>query len=520
MLPFYALVLVRAKRWHQSGAINSPFKQVRLLGPSPMMHHGWAVQDEEGYVQHARVALLPSAAADQAEYELQLTDGIPVPRTRLTGKQSLDPVIHVGEYLASGKLDSMPALDRAGGESLRSLQTSLKPTSEHSSTTSEYSSSHPPALGEKTGIVYHEPSGWSQEDWMLECHWRLRQLLDEEMRRVPTTSEEGSLQGSVIEALDAQVQGLERDLNEKASRETKIQLKALVSEEAATEKEVKVLQTYTVSTADVKRELSDWIPALKTEYNQLTTVTGAIQPISEDDLKKDPTLAGAELIPGKLVATIKALDAKRKARLVICGNLVPEEKTDLENLISVKAQNYAGGIDSTALRAVLRKGASQGWQIATTDIRTAFLLAPRTRDERTLVVRPPRIMCDAGICREDELWLVRKALYGLTTSPADWAVYRDSVLKTFEWNDGGFEYWMQPTREQNVWKLMRRREGQEKASGVMSGLCSVYVDDILTTGDTDTTRSFLKRLQKQWTCSTPEWVSHDKISGCAFVDWS
>ena len=42
------------------------------------------------------------------------------------------------------------------------------------------------------------------------------------------------------------------------------------------------------------------------------------------------------------------------------------------------------------------------------------------------------------------------------------------------------------------------------------GLCSVYVDDILATGDRKTAEGFIKKLQDQWVCSTPEWVAKQK----------
>lgn len=100
MLPFYSKVMVRVKRWHQEGALRSPYKQVHLLGPSPLMHHGWAVRDSDGRVQHARVAALPSPLADQAEAELWVDADADAPRRRLHGKQTVEPLVKVGEYLA------------------------------------------------------------------------------------------------------------------------------------------------------------------------------------------------------------------------------------------------------------------------------------------------------------------------------------------------------------------------------------------------------------------------------------
>lgn len=52
------------------------------------------------------------------------------------------------------------------------------------------------------------------------------------------------------------------------------------------------------------------------------------------------------------------------------------------------------------------------------DVKTAFLNAPV--DDSVVIVEPPRVFRDAQVLRHpDELWLVRKALYGLVTSPKD-----------------------------------------------------------------------------------------------------
>ena len=50
LLPFYAKVMVKTKRWHKKGPLASPFREVRLLGPSPLMSWGWVVQTNEGTI--------------------------------------------------------------------------------------------------------------------------------------------------------------------------------------------------------------------------------------------------------------------------------------------------------------------------------------------------------------------------------------------------------------------------------------------------------------------------------------
>ena len=90
-----------------------------------------------------------------------------------------------------------------------------------------------------------------------------------------------------------------------------------------------------------------------------------------------------EVVPGKAIHAIKAPDGRRKCRLVVCGNCMkgagrgPGDRSEA-------AQLYAGGADTTCLRASLAVAASNGWHAASLDIKTAFLNAPlRTLDEST-----------------------------------------------------------------------------------------------------------------------------------------
>ena len=97
MLPFYEKVLVKVKRWHQAGAIQSPYKEALLLGPSPLMSHGWVVCDNDHLVQHARAALLPDPLGDAARIELSLE---PDPTRPLRRRREKGP-LHDGPRLAA-----------------------------------------------------------------------------------------------------------------------------------------------------------------------------------------------------------------------------------------------------------------------------------------------------------------------------------------------------------------------------------------------------------------------------------
>ena len=52
----------------------------------------------------------------------------------------------------------------------------------------------------------------------------------------------------------------------------------------------------------------------------------------------------------------------------------------------------------------------------------------------------PQVMRRLGMAKDDEVWLISKALYGLTTSPRDWSVSRDQKLPQIKWEvDGDYK---------------------------------------------------------------------------------
>ena len=109
------------------------------------------------------------------------------------------------------------------------------------------------------------------------------------------------------------------------------------------------------------------------------------------------------------------------------------------------------------IRTMLRLGALKSWTAGCTDIRTAFLNAP-CRDETRLMAMEmiPIVFKKLGLAESNEVWLIDKAIYGLTTSPRDWSLYRDKVLPTIKWHRhrqgrkvaGRF----QRTPDENVWR--------------------------------------------------------------------
>ena len=301
--------------------------------------------------------------------------------------------------------------------------------------------------------------------------------------------------------LNCRREALERGLGE-LGRVTRVDAMRLCAvglnkeEDSEPDPEAKeVLQTVTMALSDVRKDLSSWIPAMKAEYESLTRETEAVLPVDVRTL--DPQQV--EFVPGKLVCVVKAgvRGGKKKCRGVICGNMMESDPSP----IGV----YASGADGTLIRTVLRHAALMKWGCSTTDIKTAFLLAPRVAapQQREVVVVPPKILVEAGVCGVNERWKILKALYGLPSSPACWAKFRDETMKTFEWETEKGRVGIQQTPEGNLWKIVNL-DGAD--AGKMVGQVLVYVDDLMVLGPPEIRMSFLKRLGTEWTCAPADHV--------------
>ena len=225
-----------------------------------------------------------------------------------------------------------------------------------------------------------------------------------------------------------------------------------------------------------------------------------------------------------LVPTVKAPNGK-KARVVVCGNRL-ERVTNVEEGAakdeSAQASfspysTYAGGADGALLRCLVKKAACEKWDVASLDVATAFLLAPRRESERQLLVmRPPRILVDAGLYAADELWQIQHAMYGLTSSPSDWGHYRNSVLSKLSWNFDGKGFQLLQTPEPNLWRVVLKEDGDVKQSeeelNRTYGFVALYVDDVLAVGQKEVMTNFLNEVQQTWKCSKPKWVEEDQWS--------
>ena len=176
-------------------------------------------------------------------------------------------------------------------------------------------------------------------DGVYREHWGWKTLWEQELAREAVGAEMGLLHGQWLQYLEDQVQSLEEELA--MVDDVALRRQAKDCRLAALSKEINdpvssqmpldvsdppgharaVLQTYTVSLAEVKRDIALWKEPLQAELEALVS-SGTIRRVKLEQLACEPGYDRMEVAPAKVVPTIKSPSGKRKARIVICGNMV------------------------------------------------------------------------------------------------------------------------------------------------------------------------------------------------------
>ena len=314
------------------------------------------------------------------------------------------------------------------------------------------------------------------------------------LRREETQVGDYDMMGETLKDIDDEVQRLEGALRSLAKLEPMV-------------KEQETLVTKTLTLDEVRRDLEEWKEPIKSEYESLLKHK-AIEPINREQYQELQRTHDIEVIPGKLVATIKP-PFKRKARLVACGNQASKNED---------AEVAAGGLCTVCTRSLVSKAAQNEWGCATVDVKTAFLQAPRREEKGKLtLVTPPAVTKEAQVCGQ-EWWLVKGALYGLVESPKDWAVYRDATCKTISWKgETGQHRRLAPTPEPHVWSIEEMEKTSNGEKWFVIGNMGVYVDDLLLVAPDNILEETLQALEERFTLATPEWVTGEKtVTFCGY----
>ena len=152
----------------------------------------------------------------------------------------------------------------------------------------------------------------------------------------------------------------------------------------------------------------------------------------------------------------------------------------------------------------------QNWQISSLDVSVAFLNAELSPEDlaRGICCRPPKVFVDAGVCAEDEIWVIKKALYGLRQAPRAWGTHRDKALAelAFKATDGSELRLNQLRTDPCVWQLLRT---DVQGTSVV-GWVVTYVDDLLAISRSDFGVQVLTQVAAIWKCSDIDVLSVGK----------
>ena len=168
---------------------------------------------------------------------------------------------------------------------------------------------------------------------------------------------------------------------------------------------------------------------------------------------------------------------------------MPQDATSTEN------ETCASGVECISARGAVAYAARKGWGASSLEVK--------------IVVKPPRLLIELSLIPTTERWLVSKALYGLTTSPRDWSVHRNNVLRslTVSLSEGQARL-RQGVVDENVWQVVSH-------DGKILGLLFVYVDDLLRLASVEVAEALWKAVQDQWQTTPPTWAGKDEpISFC------
>ncbi|CAE7208082.1 RE1, partial [Symbiodinium necroappetens] len=269
--------------------------------------------------------------------------------------------------------------------------------------------------------------------------------------------------------------------------------------------------TLDVPLDQVKHNLDRWVEPMAKELANLEEKTGAIERWSIAEARKLESEGRLILIPGKVVCTVKPPAPlgpgsppsttprwKRKARVVICGNLAGQlhDPNDL----------FAAGASVEGLRLALAIAVSMGWCVASTDVSAAFLQAKWPRDRPTYGVLPPKVLQQAGLVEHGVVFIVRRALYGLRESPALWAAHRTEVLEKLSVDTKeGRVFLKQMTTDSELWMILL--EPTQGAKPILRGILVTYVDDLLYLAARDIITSLHEKIGSIWPCSELEFAT-------------
>ncbi|CAE7797862.1 RE1, partial [Symbiodinium necroappetens] len=258
---------------------------------------------------------------------------------------------------------------------------------------------------------------------------------------------------------------------------------------------------HTVPVAQVKRVLERWVESIKKEVENLFA-SKTLRRVTAEEARRLEKSGQVMFAPAKCVFTLKPPQeagrrAKRKCRLVICGNYVERGQEGQEDL-------YAAGTSSDSLRMSLVIAAIRGWLGAISDVTGAFLLATWPEGKTRYGFFPPKVVRDAGY-GEGEAWIIERPIYGLRESPKIWSDFRNKRLRSARVKYGDITLVLRPTIvEPELWMILC------EVTGTLYGLMVLYVDDILYLSNREVITAIHEFVTSEWPTSPLEWLEEHK----------
>ena len=490
LIPFGTEAIAKSKFWHRTmKGFPTPMQKVRVWGPAVGMSlssKGYWIE-ADGKWMRSTVVVQPGARPNlrpelPLEAQAELLDNVSI---AMSDEQQ--DIVAPNQVDAAGQpvvdLEQIDQDDQVQWVPKRRfhMKKPLIPGSADATVRMRM-------LCSNRGECYQEEA--LEHAWATLEHLHLRKLETEE--RQLTTGDSQSME--VIAQLEEQCKDIEKNIEEqKASRE-------------AVEEEVLVNQP--VPLEEVRRNLPQWKEALKKEYDSLIGY-GAIRPIgSKEYAEHQEQYEVVESIPTMLVA-VKKPPMKLKARVVACGNHAQE----------ATGCTTAGGVDTVVVRTLVSLAAHKDLTILTSDIKTAFLQAPRRLTPgRVTILTPPAILREAQLLQlQGERWVVEKAMYGLTESPKDWGDYRNLRMSSMKWSSQGFQRWLRRSPEPHLWEVCQQDVVTEESQPSVICHVAVYVDDLMVTGKSEDARDVMDQLAKTFQMTSPEEVSEtQEVTFCGY----
>ena len=246
--------------------------------------------------------------------------------------------------------------------------------------------------------------------------------------------------------------------------------------------EEEVLQTTTCTPKNIYTDIKGWTTAFEVELFSFQTLDVKID-VREDTLD----LRRMTILPGKAVMVKKPNGDgthKKKARVVVCGNFQQFQTGE---------ETCANTPSFPMLRVLVSLASLHGWSVASWDVSTAFLYAslPEGQD---VYCRPPNVLVRLGLVQPGIVWKLKKALYGLRTSPKAWEEERDQKLGQLQWDTPQGRVGLVKVESANcVWMIQAL---DDKTCSNPLGMVIACVDDIIAVGEQEQLDGMKTELDK------------------------